>query len=137
MSDILDALYDEIPEEETRLFELCDEIGDRIQAALTEKGWTQRQLAAALGKRESYVSRALAGGVNFTLRTIVQFEIALGVRLVPSHAQNEDTAPYYGPTVLQQPGVRVELFSTTARDRRVEPTERPPAANDYSFGLVA
>jgi transcriptional regulator with XRE-family HTH domain len=50
---------------------------------------SQQVLAKRIGKDPSYVSRALAGGVNLTLRTIVQFEEALGecilrVKGVPS-----------------------------------------------------
>jgi len=43
---------------------------------------TQRQLAEKLGKKESYISRILAGWANPTLRTIVEFEVALGQNIV-------------------------------------------------------
>ena len=40
---------------------------------------SQQALAERLQKHPSYVSRVLGGGVNLTLKTIVQFEDALGV----------------------------------------------------------
>ena len=124
MSDILDAILDDTPAEELRLFDLCDEVSGRIADALAAKGWTQRQLADALGKRESYVSRALAGGVNFTLRTIAQFETALGQEIVHTGevSRNETTAPYAGPTFLHLPGASLRLV---ARPKRSAPQRRP------------
>ena len=127
MSDVLDAILDETPREELRLFDLCDEVAGRIAAALDARGWTQRQLADALGKRESYVSRALAGGNNFTLKTIAQFEVALGMPLLdtgdvsalgPDAQRNEDTARFARPTI--PPPTVVVRFET--------PAARPAAA---------
>ena len=112
MPTLLDSLVAQIPDEDRDLFALCDEIGDRISAAMAAKGWTQRQLAASLGKQESYVSRALAGGVNFTVRTIIQFERALEVRLVSRDERqevNEDATAFAGGTVLHTPGATLRL----------------------------
>ena len=112
MSTVLDDVLADVPADELRLFDLCDEVSGRIAAALDARGWTQRQLADALGKRESYVSRVLAGGVNLTLKTIAQFEVALGVSLIRTDTSaplNEDVAPFYGPTVLDAPDVLVRI----------------------------
>lgn len=128
MSDILDGILGDTPADEQRLFDLCDEIGDRIEAAMKTqdggRGWTQRQLAEALGKKESYVSRALAGGVNFTLRTIAQFEIALGVSLIATTDLHEGTAPFYGPSVLHQPRVHLTVGASERPVRRHRPGDR-------------
>ena len=43
---------------------------------------TQRELAEKLGKQESYVSKILAGWSNPTLKTIVEFEVALGKDII-------------------------------------------------------
>ena len=50
----------------------------RITEIMKVSGMTQRQLAEKLGKNESYISRIVAGWANPTLRTIVEFEVALG-----------------------------------------------------------
>jgi hypothetical protein len=46
------------------------QIADQIRHVLREKGWTQRDLAAALGKKEPEISRMLIGTHNFTLKTL-------------------------------------------------------------------
>jgi ribosome-binding protein aMBF1 (putative translation factor) len=50
----------------------------RITEIMHVSGMTQRQLAEKLGKKESYISRIVAGWANPTLKTIVEFEVALG-----------------------------------------------------------
>jgi transcriptional regulator with XRE-family HTH domain len=54
----------------------------RITEIMQLSGMTQRQLAEKLGKKESYISRIVAGWANPTLRTIVEFEIALGQNVI-------------------------------------------------------
>ena len=77
-----DPLFDEltarIPEETSRHHELLVDIGERIEEILKRKGWTQSNLAKAMNKRESEISKWLGGGHNFTIATIVKIESALG-----------------------------------------------------------
>ncbi|MEI7818434.1 MAG: helix-turn-helix transcriptional regulator [Desulfuromonadales bacterium] len=54
----------------------------RITEIMNVSGMTQRQLAEKLGKNESYISRIVAGWANPTLRTIVEFEVALGQDII-------------------------------------------------------
>ena len=62
-----------------RLHRLLTQVSARIGQLLdADEECTQKNLADRLGKDPSYVSRVLGGGVNLTLRTIVQFEEALG-----------------------------------------------------------
>jgi len=66
-----------------RLHRLLTGISALIGQALDERDeFTQHELASRLGKDASYVSRVLGGGVNLTLKTIVQFEEVLGVRIL-------------------------------------------------------
>ena len=77
-----DPLFDEltarIPEETSRHHELLVDIGERIEEILKRKGWTQSDLAKAMSKRESEISKWLGGGHNFTIATIAKIEVALG-----------------------------------------------------------
>lgn len=67
----------------TRKFvERQGEFAVRITEIMTMRGMTQRQLAEKLGKKESYISRMVAGWANPTLRTIVEFEVALGQNII-------------------------------------------------------
>jgi transcriptional regulator with XRE-family HTH domain len=67
----------------TRKFvERQGEFAVRITEIMKLSGMTQRQLANKLGKNESYISRIVAGWANPTLRTIVEFEVALGQNII-------------------------------------------------------
>ncbi len=70
-----------IPGAERRFYHTMDDIAARILHLLDERGMTQSDLAEATGKGKSYISRVLGGGVNLTLKTIADFETALGADL--------------------------------------------------------
>lgn len=62
-----------------RLHRLLTNVAARIGQILSEQeDMNQQALASRLGKGPSYISRVLGGGVNLTLKTIVQFEKELG-----------------------------------------------------------
>lgn len=54
------------------------DIADRISMILEAQGKTQKDLAKALGKSESEISKWLGGQHNFTIRTLTAVEDALG-----------------------------------------------------------
>ena len=54
------------------------DVADRIQTILQQKGMTQRELATALHKSESEISKWLSGTHNLELKTIIRIEEALG-----------------------------------------------------------
>jgi ribosome-binding protein aMBF1 (putative translation factor) len=66
----------------------------RIIEIMQVTGMSQRQLADKLGKKESYISRIVAGWANPTLRTIVEFEVALGQDVIdiPCHTTSQISA---------------------------------------------
>ena len=69
------------------------QIADKIRYVLREKGWFQRDLAEALGKKEPEISRMLSGTHNFTLRTLARLEVALGTALITTPQRvHEQTA---------------------------------------------
>jgi len=57
-------------------------IVDRIDAVLKGKGMTQKELADALGKKESEVSRCMHGTHNFTIRTLIRISNVIGIPIV-------------------------------------------------------
>lgn len=69
---------DEIPAETHIFIRKYTDILDRVQAILDRKGMKRRDLAEALGKSESEVSKWLAGEHNFTLKSIAKLEAVLG-----------------------------------------------------------
>lgn len=81
-----DPLFDELiasmPREISRRHDLLIDIGCRIDEILKRKGWTQADLAKAMGKKESEISKWLGGGHNFTISTIARIEATLGEDII-------------------------------------------------------
>ena len=69
---------EQIPPFTKKYVERQGEFAVKLSELLESTGMTQRELAEKLGKKESYVSRILAGWTNPTLKTIVEFDVALG-----------------------------------------------------------
>ena len=57
------------------------QITEKVRLALETKGWSMLQLAEAMGKSPSEVSKWLSGIHNLTLKSIVKMELALGIDL--------------------------------------------------------
>ncbi|MDZ7899399.1 MAG: helix-turn-helix transcriptional regulator [Arcicella sp.] len=57
-------------------------IAARIDDALKVKNWTQKQLAEAMNKRPSEVTKWLSGTHNFTLETVTLIEKHLNITLI-------------------------------------------------------
>lgn len=57
-------------------------IVDRIDSILKEKGMTQKDLAEALGKKESEISRWMRGTHNFTIRTLARLSNILDSQII-------------------------------------------------------
>jgi len=55
---------------------------EQIELILNKKRWTHKQLAQALNKNESEISKWMSGAHNFTYRTIAKLEDALGEPLI-------------------------------------------------------
>ncbi|QZE14316.1 helix-turn-helix transcriptional regulator [Halosquirtibacter laminarini] len=55
---------------------------DQIHQVLKEKGLEQKDLAKALGKSESEISKWMTGTHNFTFKTAAKIEAVLGVSIL-------------------------------------------------------
>ena len=60
----------------------------KIEIAMREKGFSQKQFAAKMGKTESEISEWLSGDRNFTIDTLSDIEMALDIRLFNTHCMN-------------------------------------------------
>lgn len=78
----LDPIVASIPDSKRRLLRITDGVALRIASVMREKGLNQVQLAQRSKKSKSYVSRVLSGTVNLTLKTIAEFEAALGADIL-------------------------------------------------------
>lgn len=57
-------------------------ITEKVRLALNEKGWKAKDLAEAMGKSPSEVSKWLSGTHNLTLKSIIKMETALDITLM-------------------------------------------------------
>lgn len=66
------------------------DMAERIHAILDAKGINQKDLAQAMGKSESEISKWLTGLHNLELKTIARIEVVLGEEILrfPKPAQN-------------------------------------------------
>lgn len=74
---LVEQLIDAVPTEQKKQFEYSNDISDRLDALLKERGISQRGLARMTGKRPSEVTRWLSGQHNFTLATIAKLSVVL------------------------------------------------------------
>lgn len=65
------------------------DLSKRIQFLLDQNSMGQKDLAKALGKNESEISKWLSGSHNFTLKTVARIEGVLGGKLL--EIVNEET----------------------------------------------
>ena len=65
-----------------RQMELSVQIANRIYEIMEEKGLSQKNLAALLGKTETEVIRWLSGTHNMTLATIAKITTALDTNII-------------------------------------------------------
>ena len=76
--DAFDRIAARTPDETRRLVSKMLDVADRIQAVLQQKGMSQKDLAVALHKSESEISKWVSGTHNLELKTIIRIEDALG-----------------------------------------------------------
>lgn len=73
----------------------------RVRRRMQELGWTQKQLAEALGCTQQHISVLLNGRVNMTLETVAKLESALDFNLIGtsletfSHPESGQLKPGY------------------------------------------
>lgn len=82
MNTLFRECVEQVPAEVKIFVDLSFSVADRIDAALKERGMTQKQLAQAMGKTENEVSRWMGGTHNFTLKTIAKISSILNVDLL-------------------------------------------------------
>ena len=84
----------EIAPEARQFVERSFLIADQIKHSLRAQGLTQKDLADRLGKKEPEISRMLTGTHNFTLKTLIRLERALGTQLLttPQEVQTKAAA---------------------------------------------
>ena len=80
--ELVGQLIANIPLEQKKQLDYSNNISDRLDAIMKERGISQRELARMTGKRPSEVTRWLSGQHNFTLATIAKLSVALNHEFV-------------------------------------------------------
>ena len=81
-SDIVREVMESITPEERALSNLTDGIADRLDSVMKRTNISKSQLAKMTGHKPSEVTKWLGGGHNFTCKTIVLIQQAIGEDLV-------------------------------------------------------
>lgn len=71
-------------------------ITEKVRMAMEVKNWKSQDLAKAMDKSPSEVSKWLSGLHNLTLKSIIKMEIALGVDLINIEPVKEIQYVYLG-----------------------------------------
>lgn len=74
---VISRMRERISPEAQRFVRRNLDIAQRVAYLLDQHGWTQRDLARAVGKSESEISKWLSGQHNLTLKSIALLENAL------------------------------------------------------------
>lgn len=112
-NEIMDSIRMATPANINKQVDLCVAIANRILALLDERNMKQRDLAKALGKTETEVSRWLSGTHNLTISTIAKIATVLGDDIITTTATHRH--PY---DIAEEPqtGMVAEEEFTTAED---------------------
>jgi ribosome-binding protein aMBF1 (putative translation factor) len=71
-------------------------ITEKVRLAMENKGWKSQDLAKAMNKSPSEVSKWLTGMHNLTLKSIIKMEVALGIDLMHTEPVKEYEYVYLG-----------------------------------------
>ena len=80
-TSLRELLGDILPEERAEA-RLSFQISNRLDLLMREKGLTKKQLADAIGKRPSEITRWLSGEHNFTLSTLAMLSTFFGKPII-------------------------------------------------------
>lgn len=119
MTTKLDLIYERVPEHTKLMVSKSFDISERILDILEEKGWTQKDLAEKLSKKESEISKWMKGTHNFTLETIAKIEIALGQTILDTSNNREQRTIEDGIMILKN----VYADSLTEGGKHIHTTE--------------
>ncbi|MCK4921827.1 MAG: helix-turn-helix transcriptional regulator [Bacteroidales bacterium] len=101
-SSIIDNLLNEISPKEQKQTERKMLLATRIDLAMKERGMKKGQLAKALGKNPSEISKWLSGTHNFTTETLWEIGDILGVSFINLEKEKQDQVIYVANTFVSQ-----------------------------------
>jgi len=79
---LFDQIVSETPPQMKKQLDMSFAIADKLDATLKERGMTQKEFAKMIGHSEAEVSRWLSGTHNFTLSTLANISVTLGINIL-------------------------------------------------------
>ncbi len=76
-SKIFEKVINEIPLEKESFIRLSVDVAKRVDELMQARGMNQTELAVAMGKSPSEISKWLSGMHNFTIKSIAKLEVIL------------------------------------------------------------
>jgi transcriptional regulator with XRE-family HTH domain len=102
-SEIVNEILSDISADEYLLVEKKMLLAARIDDAIRARGWQKQDLARALHKRPSEISKWLSGTHNCTAETLWEIEKVLNVELINLHEKEpEETITRFEPAMVFQ-----------------------------------
>lgn len=93
---LVDEILSNIPTEDYEKTRKRMLLAARIDEALKAKGWKKKDLAVALNKKPSVITKWLGGTYNFTADTLWDIERVLNINLIIlSDSDSRPVASYY------------------------------------------
>lgn len=94
-SPFIDALLKDISSEESEKIEKRMLLATKIDEAIKAKGWKQKDLAKALKKSPSEISKWLSGTHNFTSDSLFDLERVLDISIIGMENMQEKVVRIY------------------------------------------
>ena len=116
-SPAIDELTDETDEKEYKRTEKRMMMAARIDEARRSKGWKNKDLAKALEKKPSEISKYLSGTHNFTVDTLSDLEEVLGIQLLSLKAKPKTQILYHKSFTVSSD---IEVSSTSVNEPHIE-----------------
>ncbi len=117
MSDILGNLRAMLPRWKKYFVRNSMDISSQIATYLNEKNMSQQDLAIALGKHKSEISKYLSGSHNFTIQTISKIEDVLDKKIIYVPKFLEEDIPMRSIAVAKVQIVAMEASSWVVDSR--------------------
>jgi len=116
-SPAIDELTDETDEKEYKRTEKRMMMAARIDEARRSKGWKNKDLAKALEKKPSEISKYLSGTHNFTVDTLSDLEEVLGIQLLSLKVKPKTQILYHKSFTVSSD---IEVSSTSVNEPHIE-----------------
>lgn len=101
VNPIMEMIRQQTPPEVQKQVDLCVGIANRVYDLLEERGMSQRDLARALGKTETEVSRWLSGTHNLTIATIAKMATVFGDDIIAATSTIKHETYRHPDTIIE------------------------------------